>query len=94
MSGWKEENGGYMSDVMLVKDVANHDTISCIVEGIFGVGESGDCIDDNCVVGVMRVRSSAVMLMEGALMRLTMPLCLKRMAAILGIRGWSLLRSK
>ena len=43
---------------------------------------------------VMRVQSSGVKSMEGTLMRLTVPLCLKRMAAVLGMRGCRLLRSK
>ena len=43
---------------------------------------------------IIKVLSSAVRLMEGALIRLTVPLQLKRMAAALGMRGWRWMRSK
>ena len=53
MSGWKEQDGGDMGNVMLLKDVAYRDTFGCIMEGVFGVCESGDCIDENGVVAVI-----------------------------------------
>ena len=52
MSGWKEEDVGDMGNVMLLKDVSNHDAFRCVMEGVFGVWESGDCVDENGIIAV------------------------------------------
>ena len=50
MSRWEEEDGRDMGNVMLLKDVANCDTFGCIMEGVFGVWESGVCINENSII--------------------------------------------
>ena len=50
MSRLEEEDGRDMGNVMLLKDVANCDTFGCIMEGVFGVWESGVCINENSII--------------------------------------------
>ena len=50
MSRWKEEDGGDMGNVMLMKDVVNCDTFGCISKGVFGIWEGGNGIHDDSII--------------------------------------------
>ena len=53
MSGWEEQDGGDVGDMMLLKDFAYCDTFGCMMEGVFGVWEGGDFIDENGIIVVI-----------------------------------------